>query len=84
MAKKSQINNYKDQVRTLFFGIPKQIKEHELIDKPSKYYRLLESTDVRDRFFTQKVMETQVVNNLKNELEERFCVKLASPGSIFN
>lgn len=84
LEKKSQIENYKDQVKTLFFGISKQIKEHELIGEYSKYYRLLESTDIRENFFSQKLMETQKVNYLKNELEERFCIKLPSLSSIFN
>jgi len=84
LEKKSQIESYKEQVKTLFFGISKQIKEHELIGEYSKYYRLLESTDIREKFFSQNLMETQKVTCLKSELEERFCIKLPSLSSIFN
>lgn len=83
LEKKSQINKYKDDVKILFSGISKQIKEHELIGKYSKYYRLLES-DIRQDFFSQNIMETQKVSNLKSELEERFCLKLTSPATIFS
>lgn len=83
LEKGSVINNYKDNVKKLFSGISKQIKEHELIGKYSKYYRLLESDSIRNEFFSQEIMETQKVENLKNELEERLCIKLTSPANIF-
>jgi seryl-tRNA synthetase len=74
--KERKISVYKEELNGIMSSIPKQIKDHELAGKYSKYNALLESTDIRESFFQQEVFWQDRLDDITKLIDLKFQLEL--------
>lgn len=73
--KETKISKYQNELNILFDNIPKQIKDHELTEKYSKYHSLLESPEKRELFFKQELFSEFRMQDITKYLDSKFTLE---------